>query len=89
MQVSHFSMDKSISKTRMLEFSTDYTQKKCTRIAPDSIKEAGNVLFVEYIYISYYFFCQTVAKDDKLVWTSNKKLIIKYKHFSLSFTCTI
>lgn len=28
-----------------------------------------------------YFFCQTIAEDDKLVQTSNKKLIIKISTF--------
>lgn len=34
------------------------------------------------IYISpIHFFCQTIAKDDKLVRTSNKKLIINISTF--------
>lgn len=34
------------------------------------------------IYTSpIHFFCQTIAKDDKLVWTSNKKLIINISTF--------
>lgn len=75
MQDSHFSVHKrSINKTRMLEFSTDYTQKM-HKHSTRQCKRNWKCSFLNK-YTSVYFFCQTTAEDDKLVQTSNKKLII-------------
>lgn len=82
MEVSHFSMHKrSVSKTRMLEFSINCTQKKMHKHSTRQCKRNWKCSFLNKYTSPIYFFCQTIAEDDKLVQISNKKLIINISTF--------